>query len=275
MITATIQLTEEQRHQLLDILYRRFHKMTDLALLELERLTRHPVNLTGFQPKTNEVIATKASPVEVHKDNSEEVIDAVFTQPLSRREFLVYIVLGLISGGTTYGWIKRDQTADSLSATLGDVNLDINGLTEKIRVVEDIILTSNANIKEFQNSYQQTVYSLAQFKDGLNKTKNLYEQFGQVGRTITELIQFILNSYIPEKFVQPVNVVLDLLTNISDTINLADYVLANLNLWFSEEPSQGIDNKVLSPAQLVFNTLDNDIKASLINIQARIHFAKK
>ena len=121
---ATINLTEEQRQQLLDLLYRRFRKMNSNGLLELERLTRHPAELTGFQPVSSNPVVPKKEAVPPKNGQSSDVVEGVVTTPVNRREFLKYGAAGLLGAFLAYGWWQSDQNADNLSGILENVGRD-------------------------------------------------------------------------------------------------------------------------------------------------------
>lgn len=277
MINTSIHLTEEQHQQLLDVLSRRFKKMPDHVLLELERLTRHPMDLSGFQPKSYDVPAVRLRAVEPHSQNPDNVIGTVFSKPLTRREFMAVSASGLLSFlllGTGVGWRKSYQTAENFSATITDANSDVTSLRETIGSIQETIRSCREVILQLQNGYPQTIYSIAQLTENIQRTQQLYSQFDETGMTVTEIIEFVVNivSLVPDtqSYTQPVTALLEAVNNIPEIIFWAERALVNLDFWFSEEQGQGVNNKLLSPIQLIFDTIENNVKIELDSIQGKL-----
>ena len=277
MSIPTVSLTEVQRQQLLEVLGRRFKKMADTALLELERLTRHPVDLANFQPKMSDVAIAKAATPVFDDKNADGVIDAAFSTPISRREFIAYSasgLLGLLLCGADYGWSKSNDSVENLSAIVAAVGSDINSLTAIIGGLQATLDACNELTVEFLNAYPQTLYSIARFKENIEKTKSLYSQLDETGMTIAEIIQFVVNivSFVPdtENYTQPVNAMLDVVKNIPDTVFWAEQALTNLEPWFSDEQDQGINSRLLFPMQSVLHTIDNDIRTKLDSSRTKL-----
>jgi archaellum component FlaC len=277
MITTDIHLTEDQRGQLLDILDRRFRKMSGHALLELERLTRHPVDLAGFQAQTDSLATDKAQIVETQDRISNQVINSTFSRPVNRREFLAYSasgLLGLMLLGTGYGWSKSNESVDTLMGTMADVEREVAGLADSITGLQNTTAACRQAILEFQTTYPQTTYGFAQLKTNAETVRGLYNQLEGTGMQVTEIVEFLLNlasiNADIARFAQPISTMVDVVRNTASLIALIELVLDNLSIWFSDENDRGINRRLLFPAQLIFDTLDNDTTLRLQSLQARL-----
>lgn len=276
MTVADMNLTDDQREQLMEVLDRRFRKMSNHALLELERLTRHPVDLATFQPKSNVLAVPKLEPPKLEEKNSDNVIDAKFSTPMTRREFLGCLFsssLGVLAVGTTsYGWWKSNESVEKLSATVQSTNNRVSNLTASMHDLQTRVQACNEVISEYLDSYPLTLYSIAQLKENIEKTKNLYSQLDQTGMTATEIIEFIINilTFVPntEIYTKPVNALLDAVKNIPNIVFWAEQELTALTLWFNE--NGGINNRLLLPIQAVFDSIDNDLKPKIEVIQGEL-----
>jgi hypothetical protein len=276
MVTAGIQLTEEQRGQVLDLLNRRFHKISDQALLELEQLTRHPADLAGFQARTSNLNVAKPHTAEPNT-RSSNVIDAKFSSPMNRREFLAYSVsgvLGMLLLGAGYGWKMSNQSSENLSATINAVDEDVAGLANSLMGLQSTITACRQAILEFQTAYPETTYGFAQLRTQADSMRGLYHQLEGTGMQVTEIVEFLLNlaSFNADiaRFAEPISTMMDVIKYTPSLIALIDLVLDNLSLWFSDENDRGINRRLLFPAQLVFDTLDNDAMLRLQMLQTRL-----
>lgn len=277
MTIANINLTEIQRQQLLEILSRRFKKMTDHALLELERLTRHPVDLVGFEAKTSNLVPAKAVTIESNEKRSENVIDGVFSEPINRREFLAYPISALLlalSGGLGYGLSKSNASVKDLSSTLEDVDFGVSNLKETIIELEQDIYNCSLVMSEYLDTYQSTLNSIAQLGEHTEMLQGLLSQLDTTGMTLAEMIQkaFDLLGLLPktENFAGSMSTMMETVRNIPDTISLAKNAIGNLSLWFSNEHDQGISNRLLNPTGLIFHIVENEIKPKVDVIQSRL-----
>jgi len=268
-------LTEEQRQQLLDLLHKRFKKMTAHTLLELERLTRHPAGLSGFQPISNNLVITKAELVQSKDSDSNQVIDGVFSTPINRREFMTYVASGLISLMLGYGWRKSDTNADNLSGTLENVELDVNHLRQTILELQRIIYRLHEEIADFQSTYQPTLDAIARLKEQINNLYSQYQELDEIGKAIADLMQLASRyaTLIPEleRYAQPINTMVEMVKeNTPATISAAEEAIAKLNFWFSNEGNQDINNRLLMPIDSVFQMIENEIKTDIEVIRAKL-----
>lgn len=251
--------------------------MTDLTLLELERLTRHPVDLTGFQPTSSNLITGKVEPRDSKEVHPVDVVDASFSKPVNRREFLAYSTSGLLAlllVGSGYGWMRSNKTAADISEGMAGIAFDVGSLSGEIAELQKAITECSNVISEFQNLFQQTSYSVSQLKDNLEITRNLYEQLDGMGITLTEIIEFIVNviSLIPNagKYVQPINTILDVVKKTPETITVAEKAMTDLYVWFSNQQGQGVNNRLLLPALSVFFAINKDVVPTVEGLQNRI-----
>jgi hypothetical protein len=276
MTVAEMDLTEEQRGQLIEVLDRRFRKMSNHALLELERLTRHPVDLATFQAKSNLLTIPQANPSKLEDKNFDHVIDAKFSKPMTRREFLGCLLsgsLGMLAVGTTgYGWWKSNESAQNLSAAIQSTNANLSDLAASLDNLQTNVQGCNEVVSEFLNDYPLTLYSLALLRENIEKTQNLYSQLDQTGMTIAEIIEAIVNvmTLVPhtELYTKPVNSLLDAVKNIPEVIFWVEQALATLDPWFND--NEGINSRLLLPIQIVFDSIDNDLKTRLDVIQSEL-----
>jgi len=223
---ANMDLTEEQRQQLLDLLHKRFKKMTSCTLLELEGLTRHPASLSGFQSVSNNLVVTKENLVQSKDNDSNQVIDGVFTTPLNRREFMTYGASGLLGLMLGYGWWKSDTNANNLSGTLENVDLGVNHLGQTILELQRIIYGLRQEISDFQSTYQPTLDAIAQLSEQMSQLQSQYQQLDEIGKAIAGLMQLVSRyaTLIPEldRYAQPVNTMAGMVNaNIPATISAA------------------------------------------------------
>lgn len=272
---ANIHLTEEQRQQLLDLLHKRFKKMTVYALLELEKLTRHPASLSGFQPVSNNLVVTKAKLVQSKDRDSTQVIDGAFSTPINRREFMTYVASGLISLMLGYGWWKSDTNADNLSGTLENVELGVNHLGQTTLELQRVIYSLREEIADFQSMYQPTLDAIVQLNEQINKFYSQYQQLDEIGKAIADLMQLASHygTLIPEfeRYAQPINTMMEMVKeNTPATISAAEEAIAKLNFWFSNQGDQGINNRLLMAIDPVFQIIENEIKTDVEAIRAKL-----
>jgi hypothetical protein len=275
MTLTNIHLTEEQRQQLLDLLHKRFKKMNDRALLELERLTRHPGDLTGFQAVPKQLVVTKPELVQPRNTDSNQVIDGVFSTPINRREFMAYAASGLISLILGYGWWKSNTNADNLSGTLDEVGLGINHLGQTTVELQRVIYSLREVMADFQSTYQPTLNAIAQLNQQINKLYGQYQQLDEIGKAIADLMQLASRyaTLIPEveRYAQPINTMVEMVKeNTPSTISAAEEAIAKLNFWFSNEGDQGINNRLLMPTDSVFQMIENEIKTDIEAIRTKL-----
>lgn len=275
---VNINLTEEQRQQLLDLLCRRFKKMTSNSLLELERLTRHPVALTGFQPVSGNPGVTKTDLVQSKDSGPNDVIEGVATTPISRREFMMYGASGIIGLILGYGWWKSDTNVDNLSGTLENVEQDVNHLEQTVFDLQRMIYNLDQEIADFQNTYQPTLDSIAQLNQQVNNLYGQYQQLDEVGKVIADLLQKV-SGYallLPEieRYAQPIKTMMDLVKeNTPAVLSAAGEAIAKLNFWFSNESDQGINDRLLMPTASVFQMIENEVKADMDSIKAELDYS--
>ncbi len=276
-VVANIDLTEEQHQQLLDLLNRRFKKMTCTSLLELERLTRHPVELTGFQSVSASAIPAvpKTEPVPPRDNEAQQVNEEGWTAPVNRREFMLYGAAGLMGAILGYGWWKSDANADQLSGTLANVGQGVSHLEQNVLELQRMISTLDQEIAGFQNYYQPTLDTVAHLRYQVDVLNNQYQQLDAIGKAIADLLDKIsmYAALFPEinQYAQQVNTMVGMVKdNIPAILLAAGEALDKLNTWFSNEGNQGINNRLLKPTASVFQMIGNEIRTGLNSINAEL-----
>jgi hypothetical protein len=279
MIATNIQLTEIQRQELLAVLMRRFQKVTDCALLELERLTRHPAELEGFQAKNSHSITVPqradASKLEISK--SSEVPESLFHQPISRREFLSCSLIGLMSlsiCGTGSGWLYTHSTAKELKNLISDIDIDTVSLDENIRGIQAASNICNQVLSEYRGIYLQTIQNIAELEMSVIQIRSLCNQLDEMGMNIAEVVQQVLGGLSlireVEKYAKPLDIMLEIAKNTQNTTSVAENTINNLKLWFSNDQDQGLNNRLFIPIQSLIQSLDEDIKSKVDSIRHKI-----
>jgi uncharacterized protein YoxC len=249
--------------------------MPSNSLLELERLTRHPVELTGFQSVSSNPAVPKTELVQSKGSESPEVIDGVVTTPISRREFMMYGLSGAIGLLLGIGWWKSDTNADHLAGTLESVGQDVTHMEQNILELQRMISTLGQEVESFEDTYQPTLEAIAYLNQQVNNLSSQYQQLDQVGEAIANLLQEVslYAALIPqvERYAQPINTMVDMVKeNTPAVISAATAAIARLSFWFSNEGGQGVNNRLLMPTAAVFQMIDNEIKTDMDGIQAQL-----
>jgi hypothetical protein len=277
-MAITNSLTEIQRQQLLDILNKRFQKMTDGALLELERLTRHPMDLAGFQAKSNDIVVRPDIKIVKHQEKIPDYVTTkVFNSPLTRREFITCSatgLLGLLLCGTGYGWLSSSTSVEELSGKIEEVNSDITGLRDVVEDMENKAEKCDQEILFYLEVYPQTLKCIGELKSSLDKIQGLYSQFDETGMTIADAIQKIFDwiSWYPdaEKFAQLISTMLDIVKSTPDIIVSAEKAITDLDNWFSNDSNHSLKDRVFYPTQSLIQDIENKINPKVQSIQANV-----
>lgn len=278
MTIAPVALTDTQRQQLLEILNKRFRRMTDCALLELERLTRHPVDLAGFQAKSSEIVTrAKAEVIAQHDSGLRNVVPETYSKPVTRREFITYSatsLLGLLLCGTSYGWLSSNTSAKNLSSTITEADFEADTLMETIIGIQLTANKCDEVILEYSNIYLQRINDIVQLRFSLEQIQSLYAQLDETGINVADAIQFVFDllSLIPnaEKYAQLISTMMEVIMNTPDTIRLAQNTIANLDSWFSNEPDRGLNTRLFAPAHQIIQEFNDNVQPKVQAIQQRL-----
>jgi hypothetical protein len=252
--------------------------MTDSALLELERLTRHPVDLAGFQAKSSQIAAgAKAEVIITNDKNRRPAVVETYSKAVTRREFMTYSATGLLSlllCGTSYGWLTSSISAKNLSSTITETDFEVDSLMETLRGMQLIANSCDEAILEYSSIYPQRLNDIVQLKSSLEQIQNLYAQLDETGINVADAIQFVFDllSLIPnaEKYTQPISTMMEVVMKTPETLRLAHGATSNLEHWFCNEQNQGLHNRLFAPAHQIIQELKDNIQPKVSAIRARL-----
>ena len=99
--------------------------MTDSTLLEIERLTRYPDQITGFTAsgvKGKDIVVIE-KPV-THIEPKTKLSAEFLQKPIPRREFLAYStsgILGLFLLVASYSWVQSEKASSQLESLYNEL----------------------------------------------------------------------------------------------------------------------------------------------------------
>jgi len=266
-------LQQDQREHLLTLIKRRLHKLDDRTLLELERLTRSPHQLTGSTPTTKKALSPLASlqapSVIIHKP-SEGMI--------SRRQLLeglgVVAALGAVGGGaymvgsrglrrSVEKYARLDATVQAAVSYLGP---DVIALTQQAQATTDAARAIHTVATDCADCYPTMRTALEMWWVETDFIKQDYQAMQLVEgslRSVTDI--FSLLATVPDVAIRlfdffslelgnlddlsrALQAVGNLLTHLDSALRAADVAHSHLQPWFSGMDTD-IKQRLLQPLQ--------------------------
>ena len=268
-------LSLQQRDDLRKQLARRLGRLSDEALMELERLTQHPEKLNSFVP-VETATAAAASQDRTLEDTArrprrQAASPNSFLQ-LSRREVILAGVAGLflltsageggfVAGSAAIEPVKtqleqfeqmkqvdlEEQVTgmlDQWQNSLGDMASACQTAVNEKRSLEQVVVS-------FQTLFVETVESLLALEAVTGQLRAIQDSLDETGLSKPEGIQTgasLIESFIKEvplvqQLLQVVKLTSEMMVKTPDAVKKAEEALSELRSWFSDE--EGIDKMLL------------------------------
>jgi hypothetical protein len=276
-------LQQDQREHLLTLIKRRLHELDDRTLLELERLTRSPHQLTGSTPTTKKVLSPLASlqapSVIIHRPSKSMI---------GRRQLLeglgVLAALGAVGGGVYVAgsrelrrseeqYARLDATVQAAASYLGP---NVRALAQQAQATADAALTIHNIAMDCADRYPMMRGALENWWVQIDVIRQDYQAMRLVEgfvKAVTDFLSVLATvpsvaiGFLDSPTIEVGNLdaisnalqaVGNLLTHLDSALSAADMAHSYLQPWFS---GMGTDVK-----QLLLHPLQDEFCPSVCDL---------
>lgn len=274
-------LSPVQRKGLIEVLRRRLPRLGDAALIELERLTRKPDRLPGFVPRPAGVRPRPRSrPADGLPRPRAGAQGESAGRLVTRRELLTYslagsfAVLGSLAGSGW--WQARGELEEwctlfdrlemhDLDQVVLDAVREVGPHVERVTTLTDDagrqVEYCGAVLSDYRALLLQTQQSVLELESVAGELHRSCILLDETGFNVPTLVQELLGlaSNIPgvRDYLDPLNSAMEVVRIAPSVAEAATDCVGCLQAWFSSEPGQGVDARLLEPlGEVLFVRVD-------------------